>query len=144
MMDKSITSGFTLENYTLDSINFMANPDFNFDDPLEINFQLDIDVKINDENDVGMVTLRCKVFKEPIENNYPFTVEVSLRGIFKANNAIPEEQFRDFCRINGTTTLFPFLRSAIADVTKAANVEPLLLPLININNIFENMNNAKG
>ncbi|MFD2368519.1 protein-export chaperone SecB [Brevibacillus sp. GCM10020057] len=135
-MDKSITSSFIFENYILNSINFEANPNFKFENPLEINFRVNVEVAINEENNVGIVTLHCKVFEDSLEKNYPFSLYVSLKGFFRSKESISNELFYEFCRVNGTTALFPFLRSAIADITKASNFEPLVLPLVNINNLI--------
>jgi preprotein translocase subunit SecB len=39
---------------------------------------------------------------------------------------------------NAVAIMFPFLRSVIASLTTTANINPLILPVINIANTFKN------
>jgi preprotein translocase subunit SecB len=41
-------------------------------------------------------------------------------------------------RINCAAMIFPFLREAIADVTRRAGMSPLLLPPVNFLELFKN------
>jgi preprotein translocase subunit SecB len=69
------------------------------------------------------------------ENNKLFRLEIMIRGIFSADDSVKED-FTYLCEYNGLSILFPFIRSAIADITEAANVSPLILPLINVENFI--------
>jgi preprotein translocase subunit SecB len=104
-----------------------------------IPLQHSIEVVVSASEDLhrGKVTLNSRVFENAEQSNYPFSLEVSLTGYFSTTEIMTREELGRFCEINGTAALFPFLRSAIADVTKAANFQPLLLPLMNIHNLVE-------
>ncbi|HLV09553.1 MAG TPA: hypothetical protein VKY40_05045 [Halanaerobiales bacterium] len=52
-----------------------------------------------------------------------------------------KDDFDYMCKYNGAAILFPFLRSAITDITKASNVTPLVLPLVNIQKYIDGVEN---
>lgn len=140
-MDKQIKSIFIFENYIVNKINFEKNTEFNFNKPIDLDFTVNINVAIEDTAPRGRVTLDANVFSEALKEGYPFSLFVSLTGSFAvADNSMTKEQYSKFCELNGTAALFPFLRTIIADITKTANLPPLMLPLINVQNLVENQN----
>jgi preprotein translocase subunit SecB len=60
------------------------------------------------------VKIQTSVFENAKENNYPFSLQIGITGFFSTQDKISEENFKKFLEINGTTALFPFLRSVIA------------------------------
>lgn len=60
----------------------------------------------------------------------PFDLQVSLRGIFELEKAeyTPDEE-RSFV-IEATKMLYPYLRSAVTNLTAQAYINPLTLPVI--------------
>jgi preprotein translocase subunit SecB len=140
-MDKYVKSVFTFENYIVNKLDFKLNSNFSYSKPVDIDFSVDINVTLADSPLTGRVTLDANVFNDALKENYPFELFVSMTGSFSVtDDSMTKEQFLKFCGLNGTAALFPFLRTIIADVTKAANIEPLILPLINVQNLIDNQN----
>ncbi|WP_416358930.1 protein-export chaperone SecB [Caldicellulosiruptor danielii] len=77
------------------------------------------------------------MFGNAEENNFPFSLEISLTGYFRGSENIEREKFIELTKYNGTAILFPYLRSAVSDITKAANINPLILPVINVINFIK-------
>lgn len=72
------------------------------------------------------------------ENPIPFELCVELTGHFKATFVNESEQTKKQLTTQNTVAiLFPFLRSTVASLTLAANIPPVLLPVINLAGAFE-------
>jgi preprotein translocase subunit SecB len=129
---------FKFNNYVIDYINYKYNHKAKIEDkPVEVHFSLGTDVNIDKDNMKSAITLKCNIFENAEENNFPFSLEIALTGYFSASKDMDLETFTKLTRYNGTAILFPYLRSAVSDVTKAANVNPLILPVINIANLIK-------
>lgn len=139
-MDKQLLSVFRFEDYKINSIEFKRNDRFQYQDPLDIKFGLGVGISLENERVAGRVTIDLNVFENAEEINYPFSLKISISGYFSTDDEckMPRDKFEEYCKINGTAAMFPFLRSAVADITKAANMEPLVLPLVNIHNLIKN------
>ena len=75
------------------------------------------------------VGLGAKIFENSTENNYPFEISVEILGFFESDNDdINSEGFLP----NALAILYPYLRSTITNITANANVQPLILPTMNI------------
>jgi preprotein translocase subunit SecB len=143
-MDKPLTlnnsheSNLIFIGYQIDKIDYKINPNFQFKEPLQVTFSLTSQIKTqdNEQKKGAVVTLTCSVFENADQNNYPFSLMMSLSGAFAFNGNIEEEGFLKFCKTSGTAILFPFLRSAVANITAAANIQPLMLPVINVHNFL--------
>lgn len=62
----------------------------------------------------------------------PFNLMVSLTGHFALmEEGISEKQKEDILKKNTVAILFPFLRAIVASITTAANIVPLVLPVMN-------------
>ena len=139
-MDKQVESVFQFDTYKVESLDFRLNPDFDgskFGERIPLSHSIEVVLSITEDLRHGKVTLNSKVFENAGEKNYPFSLDVSLTGYFTTQGAMTREELTRFVEINGTAALFPFLRSTVADVTKTANIQPLILPLINIHNLIE-------
>lgn len=142
-MDKQIKSSLKFEQYQVEKIEFQLNPDC---DNKEIEYDFDLDCEIESkefkEQHIGAIRLKIIIFKNAVENNYPFELSVSVVGIFSSCN-MDKNKFDKALKLNGTAILFPFLRSTIADITKTANVNVLFLPLINVHKFLEHKEKDK-
>ncbi len=137
-MDKQLKSEFAFDDYNVNYVQFMANPKYKEDGPIELDFNIAVEIGINEELATGKVTLIIDIFEDAEKNNFPFSISLSITGFFSAiNKEISEKELGNFCKVNGTAILFPYLRSIVSEVTKAANVEPLTLPLINVYRLIE-------
>lgn len=137
-MDKAILSKFQFEDYRVETIDFQLNPEFEYKEQLSLNFKLDAVFALSTDLSRAKVKLTANIFENAIENNYPFSLNVTVVGYFITDEKMTEEQLSKFAELNGATALFPFLRSIVADVTRTANVEaPLVLPLINVHALLK-------
>jgi len=144
-MDKQIKSVFIFENYIVNKIDFDLNSDFNYSKSIDLDFSIDINIALAESPLAGKVTLNTHVFNKAHQEDYPFSLFVSLTGSFSVTDeSMTKEQFIKFCQLNGAAALFPFLRSIIADITKVANFPSLILPLINVHNLIDSQNKEKA
>ena len=132
-MDKQVVSNFRFDDYKVDYIQYKYNPEFDPNEELKIELVLDFKVTVSADTPKGTVTLIANFFKKTSDKNYPFNLVISITGYFSIDTeCVDSEKLKNFIEVNGTTALFPFLRTVVADVTKAANVQPLIMPLFNI------------
>jgi len=138
-MMNNIISNYKFDSYIVDSIDFSTNSEYDNNTEIEIDFNLNIDVAALNDKNKGKVTIKTTIFDEAKANNYPFSLVISLSGYFSVDDGleISRDDFIKFLQLNGATTLFPFLRSIVVDITKTANVAPLVLPLFNVHNIID-------
>lgn len=65
------------------------------------------------------------------ENGDPFLLDIDYQGLFLLNRRAKTKEIEPFARINCPAILFPFVRECIADITRRAGLNPLILPAIN-------------
>ncbi|ACV60979.1 hypothetical protein Dtox_0015 [Desulfofarcimen acetoxidans DSM 771] len=136
-MDNQLVSVFKFIDYKVDYINFKLNSGFTFEEPIDIDFDLRVEMAFNSEKPKGKITINAIVFDNAEENRFPFFLDIAVTGLFAGEDGMPIEEFRKYCETSGTAAMFPFLRSAIADITRTANIESLILPIINIRNLMK-------
>lgn len=139
-MDKHIKSGFGFDNYYVDHIEFKINRECIIEgDPVDIEIEAKFGVgfSFNQEEKRAQITLDCIIFDEFITNNYPFFIRVRLVGEFFLEGDSTDQDLINYCEVNGTAVLFPYLRSTVATLTAIAGVPSLNLPLINIHKLIE-------
>jgi len=128
------------ENYYIDKIKFENNDAFSTiadesDHKMDVRFELEVGIDDSDQNARIMLTV---VIGAVLNDKSILTVlEVRAVGFFKQDGSMDTNKFREMCERNGTAILFPFLRSAVADVTRITNMgTPLILPLVNTGKLF--------
>jgi len=136
-MKNDIMSNFYFDNYIIKKINLDFNQNFKSEDPVNLEFDLDINTSIEQQEHTGWTQLDILIWDQAEKNNYPFTLSMQILGFFSADEDMEADDFLKMCKYNGASILFPFLRSAIADVTKSANITPLTLPLINVKKFID-------
>lgn len=131
MKGESILS---LTRYDVEKICFILNDGFEFnDEPIKLNPTFDRGIKkIN--KDSAKIILGFEI-KSTEENPSPFNLSIVISGIFELNDW--ESKDTDIMKYNTLSVLFPFLRSLIATVTANASIPPYILPVININALFD-------
>ena len=65
------------------------------------------------------------------EEQVPFDLEIEYEGLFILNKRVPKKKIESLAEINCPAILFPFLRECIADITRRADLSPLMVPTIN-------------
>jgi preprotein translocase subunit SecB len=65
------------------------------------------------------------------KNQLPFILNIEYEGVFRINKRVAKKNIIPFAEINCPAILFPFIRECIADITRRAGFNPLLLPAVN-------------
>ena len=135
----NIKSTLRFIDYYVDEIEFYNNKFFE-ERTVAIDFSISHEIEYKeDENNTFFVTLTTIIFDDAIDNNYPFTMKVSLTGIFEIDNE-DIDNINKFAEVNSIAILFPYLRSIVSTYTANANVQPLILPPINVVNMLKEDN----
>lgn len=143
-MDKpNVESKFKFLGYQVNNISLITNPTFQNVNPIDIDFNITVGTSMNVEERKVQVTLGTVVFPDANKKNYPFSLEITLTGLFQSEENLAIEALEHFGEINGTAALFPFLRSTIAGVCVNANFPAIMFPLINVFNFIEEQKKNK-
>lgn len=126
---KDIKSSLKFEHYIVDYVEFKNNPEFE-GEVATLKFEPQVEFQV-EEKDL-LVFLSIDVFKDAIKNNFPFEMSVNVVGFFTISGEDDIEKFKP----NAVAVLFPYVRSIISTYTAAANVNPLILPTVNINKML--------
>lgn len=131
-MKEEVRSVLQFQNYIIKKVKF----EYNFeceenDEGVNIDFDIDVDFQISEDNSSMATILRVTIFDNPVDNNYPFSMELEMVGFFSMEMG-GHADINSF-KSNAIAILFPYVRSLVSAYTANANVEPLILPTININ-----------
>lgn len=137
---ESFKSDLTFEDYTVEKIEFYNNLNFNSKEDIKIDLDIDSSVTFSDDNRSFLLKLTVELFKDAVKNNYPFSMNLSIIGMFRLDTD-NKEKINTFAEVNGVAILFPYIRSIVSTYTANANVPPLILPPINVINYLKNKRN---
>ena len=84
------------------------------------------------------ITLIVDIFKDALKNNYPFEMNLEMTGFFETENGESDKFIK-----NAIAILYPYVRALISTYTANANINPLILPAINVNKLIENSEDKK-
>ena len=120
---------FDFKGITAEELSFKLNhvklePDTKLDIKPQFSRQVR---KVNGNEKVNFIVLSVKIASTEKEPK-PFDINVTLVGIFEVETANESEE-RSFV-IEGTKLIYPYLRSAVTNLTANAYIAPLNLPVI--------------
>ena len=119
------------DKYIVKSISFQANEKcYCMDDQVELDF--DFDIRSSIEENKLIIELSSIIFPNAVTQNYPFEMEVVLKGFFSIDSADNNVDI-SFFKTNAVAILFPYLRAIVSSYTANANIAPVILPAMNIN-----------
>lgn len=129
--NKSVESVLRLNRLLFDKIEF-NRLGFRNDSKLELEIQSNISQRKNAE--IYKVTLILKG-KKPDE----YTFEISLSGFFSLETdcQLTEELKNSLITKNSVAILMPYLRSEVSLLTAQPDMECVVLPALNINNMLD-------
>lgn len=129
--NKSIESVLKLDKIVFDKIEFKR---LGFKNDNELELEIESNVSQRDNADIYKVTLILKG-KKPGE----YILEISLSGFFsiEVGSELEEELKNTLVTRNSVAILMPYLRSEISLLTAQPEMECVVLPLFNINNMLE-------
>jgi preprotein translocase subunit SecB len=91
----------------------------------KIELNLDIQVKNITETQYEVTLLiEAEALKD---KNMVFAVDLEYAGLFEMNNVVEEEQKKQILLIYCPNLIFPFARSVIANITRDAGFQPLMI-----------------
>ncbi|MDZ7696048.1 MAG: protein-export chaperone SecB [Deltaproteobacteria bacterium] len=65
------------------------------------------------------------------DEQMPFYLKVEYEGLFALNKRLSKKKAEPIANINCPAILFPFLREAVAEITRRGGFNPLMLPTFN-------------
>lgn len=91
--------------------------------------------KLNDDK------YKCSLSLNMSDSSESAKLKIIVSGIFEFNLGFDDEQKETIITKNTMAILFPYLRAQITIMTSQPDVEPVVLPAININALLKNMDN---
>lgn len=91
--------------------------------------------KLNDDK------YKCSLSLNMSDSSESAKLKIIVSGIFEFNLGFDDEQKESIITKNTMAILFPYLRAQITIMTSQPDVEPVVLPAININALLKNMDN---
>jgi preprotein translocase subunit SecB len=135
-----LLASIQLESYYINRIQFEYTPDSTNVEEKGVRFGHKIEYMSSSK--VVEVTINCHISDESGLN-----LEIILVGVFKADidedETLDNPRIKELCERNTLSILFPYLRSAISDISLKANIDPIILPTINILALIDQKNNEE-
>lgn len=139
---KSINSSLRFIDYIVNKVEFNNNNNFN-DENVDLDFDISSKVEfLNDEQNSFLLHLFLKIFPPKEGKQVPFSMNLDVTGIFKIDN-VDKDKKDVFAEMNAVAILFPYVRALVSNYTANANIQPLILPPINVARYINEKLNAK-
>jgi preprotein translocase subunit SecB len=120
---------FQLQDFAFESLHFRriaaSHPAKESSEPIEINQRIRI------RGDLQESTMSVSLAVEIGEPGLPFEVGVHLVGQFLFSEIPVQQELDQIVQVNCAAILFPFVREAIAELTRKGGIGPILLPPLN-------------
>ncbi len=136
-MSELAKSCMQFKGYEVNEIIFHLYPNYVNENELKItpSFKMNIASSNTDEYNVQLIFS----LQPNDENPLPFSMDVTMTGFFEIKMDTENEILKQtLLHENTVAIMFPFLRAIIASLTSTANINPLILPVINLSNSFKN------
>lgn len=118
-------------DYKVTKVEYELNPDFEWgDDSIDVNFDTEAMKSVSEDGTQMIAGLKIRIFDDE-EAVYPFRMIVQLEGLFQLEDEKSEEAIDNYYA-NALSILFPYARAIVSNYTANANIEPLILPTVNI------------
>lgn len=117
-------------DYRVVNVEFKLNEEFNWKEEIDLEINVESDRVISDDGKQMVIVLKIHLFEDEIEN-YPFTMFVELHGLFELSDEADEKNVKQYYT-NALAILYPYARAIVSNYTANANIEPVILPTVNI------------
>lgn len=126
-------------DYKVTKVEYELNQDFEWrDEAINIKIDSESEREISEDGTQMIATLKIRVFDDG-KGDYPFRMVVQLEGLFQLSaNSIAEDIEKYYA--NALSILYPYARAIVSNYTASANIEPLILPTVNIYKMIEKGN----
>ena len=122
------------QGYRLTDIAYRCDDSFEFpkEQPIAYAFNFQKSVAMPTKHEMR-VKLRANVFWPHDGNaeNAPFRISVEIAGLFTSEDSIHPKW-----EVNALAILFPYVRGLISSISSQSGREPVLLPTVNIAEMF--------
>jgi len=125
----------SFKRYLVNSIDFKYNPEYT---GAKANMDIDFGHSIAVRNNEAQVSVKCVLFRKAKKEEKPFHLEVQMTGIFQFQTELEGEELKNILKQQAINILFPYLRTLISNITVNAGLPPVILPLINVNQLIQN------
>lgn len=128
---KNVESVLKLKKIAFDKIEFIR---LGFQSNHELELKMQSTISQKEDSEVYRVTLILRG-KKPEE----YTLEISLSGFFsiETKGEMPDDLKKTLVTKNSVAILMPYLRSEVSLLTAQPEVDCVILPVFNINNMLE-------
>lgn len=133
-MENSVESALIFDDYSVNDMCFKRNHDYEGSNEIELNFGFNAEAYLTEKKDKAKLIITCTIFEEEFKQGLsPFYLDISMTGHFSCEGDIDIEGFQ----MNGMAILLPYLRSLITSFTAQSGIPPVILPPINVYNVFK-------
>lgn len=87
---------------------------------------------------IGKNEYKCSLALKLSDEEETAILEIVVSGIFEFGTELKDEQKQIIITKNTLAILFPYLRAQVTLMTSQPDVEPVVLPAININSLLQN------
>lgn len=144
MNNKNINSDFQIgKNYIKESKIDIINRKFPDKKGYDIEVQVVIsDISVKDTYQYAFLQLILNLELKDEEKEY-LKIYIKDIGEFRAPKEMKEEEFIELCKYNGSPVLSQNVRAYLKAITALSDIEPINLPMINFNELFNDENKDK-
>ena len=130
MADNGFQTTFLVRRIVFNNRNRQGS--FSFAPEIGVGFN-----KVGDKNWETIVNV--KVGDKPGQE-FPFDLDVVVSLVTMLPNELPKDfNLRDYLKVNSLNILYPYVRSVVTNITSAALLTPLFLPVVDITRLAENV-----
>ena len=133
---------FQFKDYVFTDMRFRIHNEWNSitgEAPLRIQIGVTVALPENDEMvDAGGIEISCSINEdEQSKSDTPFEMRIIMHGQFVASEKISRDKMQHILKINGTSAMLPYLRSAVSSLSTISNIPTVVLPMINVHSLIE-------
>lgn len=118
------------QDYKVTKVEYQMNTDFVWgEEAIDVQMNTESETSISRDGKKMILKLTLRIFDDE-EKNYPFRMIVEVQGAF-ALISDEQENIQKYYA-NALSILYPYARAIVSTYTANANIEPLILPTVNI------------
>ena len=126
---------FKLVEYSITDFSYSINKEFSSkEETLQIPFKFtNVISGINEDN------FSIDIISKIEDIGFPFILNCTIRAVF---NVAKWEENKEQNEMTALTILFPYMRTLVTTLTSAAEVQPIILPVMNIVELVKSQKKA--
>lgn len=126
-----MSSKLKINEIYAEKISFDRNMDYDGNQE-DVDVKFDLDVLLNAKDSTkGAVRVKCDINADKQEESQ-YVLQVTMFAEFEAE----DDAFESFA-LNAVSILLPYLRAQVSTITSNAGVEPVILPALNVFDMFK-------